>query len=370
MLGGTLQSKQAHSFHKNNITKASTIRSTADATQTQPMSTDMQADPQRAKITPQSAKKPFSFVNSSAEAEIRRDYIYDEYAIIAPKRHNRPFDFRGNDHPLIETASSPRLDDQELVDSLESPLGGWPVRVVVNKFPAISLTTPKSYGSQELVIDTPLSNMPSGRLSHESMQDVLRVYQQRLRALSKLEHIKYVQIFKNDGHHAGASLAHAHTQVFALPIVPPRFATRAEVADNYVASKRTNPYQDIIAYEIKQKQRIIDDKPSVLTFAPYASGWPLEAWLMPKRHMQSFAEATPKEIVEIARSLLILLRKLNLSGIDYNFFIEEGVSKNQSWVLRVYGRDVVSPLGGLEVATGIMINTIPPEAAAQWYATP
>jgi len=369
MLGGTLQSKQAHSFHNNSLAKPVAASGTDAATKPQAGTIDKRTSQSPSQPTPGPSASTLNFGDSSAEAEIRRDYIYDEYAIIAPKRHNRPFDFRGNDHPLIETASSPHLDDQELIDSLQSPLGGWPVRVVANKFPAISLTTPKSYGSQELVVDTPLSNTPPGRLSPESMQDVLRVYQQRLRALSGLEHIKYVQVFKNDGHHAGASLAHAHTQIFALPIVPPRFAARAKVVDDYVASKQTNPYQDIIAYETKQKQRIIDDNSSVLAFTPYASGWPLEAWLMPKRHMQSFAEATHEEIAEIAKSLLILLRKLNSSAINYNFFIEEGVSKNQSWVLRVYGRDVISPLGGLEVATGIMINTIPPESAARWYAT-
>ncbi len=365
-MGGTLQAKTAHSFHKHNLVH-SVAAGSVDATAA-PAASQVKVAPREPKPQPVSTK--LNFGDSSAEAEIRRDYIYDEYAIIAPKRHNRPFDFRGNDHPLIETASSPHLDDQELVDSLASPLGGWPVRVVVNKYPAISLTTPKAYGSQELVVDTPLSNTPPGRLSPESMQDVLRVYQQRLRALGKLEHIKYVQVFKNDGHHAGASLAHAHTQVFALPIVPPRFEARARVVDDYVASKQTNPYQDIIAFETKQKQRIIADNPSVLTFTPYASGWPLEAWLIPKRHMQSFAEATPQEIDEIAESLLIILRKLNSSGVNYNFFIEQGISKHQRWVLRVYGRDVVSPLGGLEVATGIMINTIPPESAARWYAAP
>ncbi len=370
MSDGTVQSKQAHSFHKTNLANPATVGEIDAATQPHAELAGNHVSTSPGQPVEKPSASTLNFGDSSAEAEIRRDYIYDEYAIIAPKRHNRPFDFRGNDHPLIETASSPHLDDQELIDSLQSPLGGWPVRVVANKFPAISLTTPKSYGSQELVVDTPLSNTPPGRLSPESMQDVLRVYQQRLHALSGLEHIKYVQVFKNDGHHAGASLAHAHTQIFALPIIPPRFAARAKVVDDYVTRKKSNPYQDIIAYETKQQQRIIADNASVLAFAPYASGWPLEAWLIPKRHMQSFSEATPKEIAEIAKSLLILLRKLNSSAINYNFFIEEGVSKNQSWVLRVYGRDVVSPLGGLEVATGIMINTIPPESAARWYATP
>lgn len=365
-----MQNKQAHSFHKQHLVNVS--KATTDDVQVPPAVSSHAPWPaeQPTPAVTHTPSKALNFGDSTAESEIRRDYIFDEYAIIAPKRHNRPFDFRGDDHPLIETASSPHLNDQELVDELKSPLGGWPVRAVANKFPAIALTTPKSYGAQELVVDTPLSNTPPGHLSPESMQDVLRMYQQRLRALSKLDHIKYVQVFKNDGHHAGASLAHAHTQIFALPIVPPRFEQRAEAINSYVDSKKTNPYQDIIAFELKQAKRIITDNPAVLAFTPYASGWPLEAWLLPKRHMQSFADATAEEIVQIAKSLLLLLRKLNNAGLNYNFFIEEGVNANQSWVFKIYGRDVVSPLGGLEVSTGIMINTIPPESAARWYAAP
>ena len=363
-----MQSKQAHSFHKHSLT--GTPARATDA-QVPPTNTPEESEAARSKSARTArASGVLNFGDTSAESEIRRDYIFEEYAILAPKRHNRPFDFRGDDHPLIETASSPHLNDQELVDELKSPLGGWPVRAVANKFPAIALTTPRSYGAQELVVDTPLSNTPPGHLSPESMQDVLRMYQQRLRVLSKLDHIKYVQIFKNDGHHAGASLAHAHTQIFALPIVPPRFEQRAKIVDSYVQSKGTNPYQDIIAFEIKEAKRIIADNSAILAFAPYASGWPLEAWLLPKRHMQSFADAKPEEIAQIAISLLSLLRKLNDTGLNYNFFIEEGVSSNQSWVLKIFGRDIVSPLGGLEVSTGIMINTIPPESAAHWYAAP
>ncbi len=360
----TLHSKRAHAFHTP--LGNGTTPSPSKQVPVNPAAARPESNKQSATDT-DSSTPASSFGESNAEAEIRRDYIFEEYAVIAPKRHKRPFDFRGNDHPLIETASSPHLNDQQVIDSLPSPLGGQPVRVVSNLYPAISLDNPKAYGKQELVVDTPLSNTPPGHLSLESMQDVLRIYQQRLKILTKLEHVRYVQIFKNDGHHAGASLAHAHTQIFALPIVPPKFQLRAQVVDAYVKQKGTNPYDDIIAFEQQQSERIISDTSAALVFTPYASGWPLEAWIIPKRHMQSLVEATPEEIKYIAESLLNMLRKLTDEGVNYNFFFEEGVSNNQRWVLKIYGRDVVSPLGGLEVSTGIMINTIPPEAAANWY---
>lgn len=300
--------------------------------------------------------------------EIRRDYIFDEYAIIAPGRHKRPFDFKPEEQPLIETAQSPKLEEQPAVDSL----GGngkddWHVRSVANKFPALTLQNQRAYGTQEIIIDTPLSNMPMARLSPENVCEILAMYQRRIKSLGQLPHIKYVQVFKNEGRHAGASLAHSHTQVFALPIVPPRFVRRNELVEAYVKEKTTNPYEDIIAFEIKARERLIADDSFAVAIAPYASAWPLEAWILPKRHMQSFVEATQEELVSIASMLLKLLRKLDSNRLNFNFFIEEGVGKQQRWALKIYGRDVVSPLGGLEVATGVVINTIPPESAAKWY---
>lgn len=362
-----MQDKRANTLHKQIGTQGAglnRVKKTASNAEPKPVRASQNSNQQDVSTQATSAN---SLQVTLSESEIRRDYIYDEYAIIAPKRHDRPFDFRGNDHPLIETASSPHLNDQTVIDELKSPLGGWPVRVVENKFPAITLQTPKAYGQQEIVVDTPLSNTPPGKLSPESMFDLLAMIQKRIRALYKLNHIQYVQVFKNDGHRAGASLAHAHTQIFALPLVPPRYSIRAQKVKDYVSHKGTNPFDDIISYEQRQKNRIISDTKHTLSFTPYASCWSLEAWILPKRHIVRFSDLKPEELKDCANSLLNILRNLNRHDINYNFFIEDGATKDQRAVIKVYGRDVVSPLGGLEVSTGIMINTIPPEDAARWY---
>ena len=174
-------------------------------------------------------------------------------------------------------------------------------------------------------------------------------------------------MFKNDGHHAGASLAHAHTQIFALPIVPPLCREHLIAIQAYIQANKSNPYDDIIAFETKAQERLIGQNTSAASIAPYASRWPLEAWIIPTSNAQSFGSVDDQQIRDIAILLQKILHKLHTKKIDYNFFIEQSKQKEQRWVLKVYGRDVVSPMGGLEVSTGIMINTIPPEAAAKWY---
>ena len=61
----------------------------------------------------------------------------------------------------------------------------------------------------------------------------------------------------------------------------------------------------------------------------------------------------------------MLTEKLTGAQISYNFFIENGTSPNFRCIIKIYGRSSI--WGGFEVATGMVINTVPPESAAKWY---
>ncbi len=305
---------------------------------------------------------------TGVETEIRRDYIHDYYVLIAPKRANRPYDAALNDHPLIETASSPRLDLQaEVYTYPEDDGDGWAVKVVENKFPALTLENPNAYGKQEIVIDTPLANTAFGELPPEQIEKVLLTYQARSKALRELPHIQYVSIFRNDGFEAGASLAHAHSQIFALPIIPPRMRQESVTIEALAAENSRDPYDDIIKFEQREKLRVIAENDSWISFAPYAALWQMEAWVLPKRSMQDLSSVTPDEIKLLAPLLTQLTSRLNENDINFNLSVEEGISHHQRLSLKIRGRNVVSPWGGLEVTTGMIINTIPPESAAGWY---
>ncbi len=304
------------------------------------------------------------------KTEVRRDYIHEYYVLIAPKRAGRPYDAATSDHPLVETSSSPRLDLQKEVYTLPNDKGdGWAVKVVANKFPALTIDNPDAYGTQEIVIDTPLRNTAFGELPTPQIEKILLTYQARAQALHDMPHIKYVSIFRNDGYEAGASLAHAHSQIFALPFEPPRLRDEARTIQQFILKNARDPYDDIIHFEKRENLRIIAENDDWLSFTPYAPQWQMEAWILPKRSTIHLSDLTGHEIASLAPLMKQITEKLSNNSINYNLSIEEGLVAHQRLAFKFKGRNVVSPWGGLEVSTGIIINTIPPEAAAEWYRT-
>lgn len=308
--------------------------------------------------------KPIELNIAHAETEIRRDYIFDEYVIISPGRGKRPYDTSKNRHPLVETASSPRLDDQAAIFALTED-HHWTVKVVGNKYPALTMTNPKARGEQEIVIDTPLSNTPFAHLPKSQIERVLGVYQLRIKKLLAKDEIAYVLVFRNDGFEAGASLAHAHSQIYALPLVPKRFMEHSKLIEQYFVDKKKEPIEDILDFERDQKIRVVAEDDHFMVICPYASQYPFETWFIPKKHVLRFDEFSGAQIASCAEHLKRVTSKLTDSQISYNFFIENGTSPNYRCIVKLYGRSNI--WGGFEVATEMVINTVPPEAAAEWY---
>ena len=313
------------------------------------------------------ANQPLELQSDLEETEIRRDYIHDYYVFIAPKRRGRPYDTSQHDHPLIETADSPRLDLQPSTYEMTGTDGQWLVKVVANKYPALSIYNHQAYGIQEIVIDTPLTNTAFGEFSVEQIENVLLTYRQRSMSLKQKAHINYVSIFRNDGYEAGASLAHAHSQIIALPFIPPLISQESRTIEDFFTTKSRDPYDDIIKFEQESKVRIISECQTWICFSPYAPRWQMEAWIIPKRNVIHLEDVTEAEITSLAPHLKQLTARLTNHSINYNLAVEQGVSAHQRLAFKLRGRNVVSPQGGFELATDVIINVIPPEASARWY---
>src|SRR3989338_8031878 len=149
--------------------------------------------------------------------EVRHDLIHDRFVIIAPKMGVRP-----NDVERRETAA-PKRESSKNCPFCNEPLTAentllamcgrkhWCVRVVQNKFPAVTLDNPKAYGTQEVVIETPVHDIELADVEFDHILHIFRAYQDRTQSLMKNKKIKYILIFKNQGGKAGASLRHAHS---------------------------------------------------------------------------------------------------------------------------------------------------------------
>jgi UDPglucose--hexose-1-phosphate uridylyltransferase len=300
-------------------------------------------------------------------SEMRRHYFHDDFVIIAPKRNLRPDNFAtANPTHKLETAESPHIERDPSHFEVTDSRGKWLIKVIGNAFPALSTDNPKAYGAQEIVIETPRHNQEFSELPVSHIEKIIETYQNRITQLKKIPGIRYVQVFKNDGPKAGASIAHAHSQIVALPIEPPAIRREAEAMQAYAETHGACAYCDVLDWERRQKVRIIYEDKAVTAITPYASAYGFEVWILPKRHIGTLSSLRPSERVSFATILKKVAAKLDSTHLSFNFFVAESLAHyDHHLVIKIEPRQ--STWAGFELSSGIIINQISPEFAASWY---
>lgn len=303
------------------------------------------------------------------ESEIRKDYFLDRYVIIAPKRNKRPHQVIKKEEELSKPCPfCPGQIDAKNVLEIPDEKGGWKVKVIENIFPALTPGNFKAYGKQEVIIETPEHKKELHELSLDHIVEVLDVYIERFVTLSSLKGICYTLVFKNEGGKAGASIPHTHSQVIALPMIPPRLAEEAASMDDYTRTHSSCPYCDIIKSE-KGGPRVIWEDEHLFVLSPYASDSPYGAWFIPKRHVHSIDFLRENEKISFAHALKMTLARLDDIDVPYNYFFQNSLDvEAHHMVLKLAPRPNV--WAGLELGTGIVINPVPPEDAAKFYKEP
>ncbi|MCX6694710.1 MAG: DUF4931 domain-containing protein, partial [Candidatus Altiarchaeota archaeon] len=251
--------------------------------------------------------------------------------------------------------------------------GKWTIRVFPNKFPAVTLEEGErteylmpAYGEHEVIVETPEHDNGLSDLSVEQLAKVLRVYSEREEALLKKQGIAYVLLFKNWGKEAGASLPHTHTQAVSLPSVPKLVKEEAEAAEEYAREKGACPFCKTIEKEVKSDRRIFEDD-CIAAFTPYASRVPMEAWIMPIRHVGRLKELKDKEYESLAMALKQVLEKLKrLNDTPYNYYIHSSPA-GADLHLHIEVLPKMATWAGFEIGSEVYINTLAPESAAEYY---
>lgn len=306
----------------------------------------------------------------SALPETRRDYIQDKYVIIAPPRHKRPHNVSV---PAAAASSKscvfcPRVVNKRRDILLAHPAkSDWKIAVVPNKYPAVSVKYPRAYGVQEVVIETPEPRKQLEELPVPHAADILGVYAERTRAISKNKKIEYILIFKNSGGRAGASLQHSHSQIFATALVPPHLADKTQQMRRFTRSFGSCVYCEVLEIESKGPRLVYRDD-LVVAFTPYASMHNYEVWILPLRHIDNITELTPAERLAWARVQKLLLRSLSDLGLPYNYYFHQMVrDRDQHLYMKITPRGSI--WAGVEIGSGVILNPVSPEEAARYYRT-
>ncbi len=303
-------------------------------------------------------------------SELRKDYFLNKYVLVVPGRLKR---IRQIKEQTILKALKPCpfcyplvLKNQQVVKIYKTDnQKPWSVLVIKNKYPLTDEKNKKFYGRHEVVIETPDHHKELAELSVKETSQILNVYMDRTKAISKDKKIEYILIFKNNGGLAGASIVHAHSQIFASKFLPPDVFEEVMAARQYKITNKICPYCAIIKKEEKGP-RLIGANSHFVAFAPYASFYNYEAWIFPRRHVDNITNLSHDEIwpfAQVSKKILTKIKKLNLS---YNFFLHQVVSEpDQYFYFKIQPR--MSVWGGIELGSGLVVNSILPEKAAAYY---
>ncbi len=309
------------------------------------------------------------------ESEFRQDPVSGDWVLIASGRSKRP-------HP-----PKPRAENYQKPEDCPFEGAHEAIEVRKNDFPAVT------QGACGPVMDHDGYQVTAGVGMHElfifkdhdhqlydfspsEMSEVIKSYRTRYREISQIDNCgQYIMIFNNYGREGGASIYHPHSQVISVPIIPPDVARSLRGSYRYFKEHGTEAHAMMIEKELSNKHRIIFENDQFVAFCPFVSKQPYEMRIYPKFASAHFNNLDEASIPPLAEALTTVLKKMhdNLGDPAYNFFIhtaplhydKSDLSFDQyyRWHIEVLPR--VSFDAGFEAGTGIKINIIDPDTAAE-----
>jgi UDPglucose--hexose-1-phosphate uridylyltransferase len=210
--------------------------------------------------------------------ELRQNYITKEWVIIATERAKRPEEMathrpvKAVEHLVPSCPFCPGNENKTPPEVMRVPPtsdGDWQVRVVANKFAALSpdakaertirrsRRTMGGFGVHDVIIETPDHAQVTALLPLTQVANVIRTYKSRFDALSLDSRIAHVTMFKNHGLDAGASMEHPHSQLIAAPVISNQVRQRLEEALRHYDEFGECMFCEVLRQELDEEKRIV-----------------------------------------------------------------------------------------------------------------
>jgi UDPglucose--hexose-1-phosphate uridylyltransferase len=321
-------------------------------------------------------------------SELRQDMVSGDWIIMAPERAKRPHDFLQSVPPrkpspidtcpfedLVHTGNWPPV-------SASPHINNWDAVIIPNKYPALThgplcaqrfsegpYTVMAGIGHHELLITRSHSD-PLWKLPHDKAVEAFSLLQEHYRVLARDECLAYTLTFFNWGPSAGASLFHPHYQILTLPIIPPDVEHSLHGSHRYFQTHQQCVHCAMISFEQHHGVRIIAENEHAIAFTPFVSRGAFELRVFPKTHLPFFEETSSDVLSGFLEILCTALSYMseNLNDPDRNFFIHTAPLRQHDsyqyyhWHLEIIPK--FSTIGGFELGTGIDINVVDPDLAA------
>ncbi len=320
-------------------------------------------------------------------SELRQDPVFGDWVLLAPIRGKR-HEFEGRTKMELPKSKCPFENLSKfgnkppvLVYQNENK-DDWFLQIIPNKYPAVE------HGDCGLIYQNGFYKSRPGIGFHEivilkdhnrylaqygalEIKKILTAYRERYLILAKDKCVEYISIFHNHGKEAGSTVPHLHSQILALPIVPPDVNHSISGSRRYFHENRKCIHCQIIKQELKENKRIVYQNKHAITIAPFASKSNFETRIFPKKHSAYFEKIKDEELISFAEAMKFVFSGLYKKFKDpaFNFFIHTAPTDNNHdydhyhWHMEILPKFGMT--GSIELGTGLNIISVAPEEAAK-----
>jgi len=328
-------------------------------------------------------------------SELRYNPLDASWVLVSEERGRRPSDFKPFETAVVDRTVQPCPFCLIMSgDGAARVVGEYRTAddralAVANLYPALRIEVPETrhavgpwdaasgVGAHEVIIETCHHDTAFRDLPVDAATAILRLWRDRGADLNRDRRMRWVTIFRNEGPEAGATLEHAHSQVLATPVWPPRLGQIYHSAETHYRHKERCLTCDIIEFERSTGTRVVATDGDFVAFCPYASRHAFEVWVAPIAHDAIFTRVDDQQLKILAGLIQRVLKLVHLAthGAPVNLAVHtapnadayghrdmSGLGAFWHWCIELIPR--THRYGGLEIGSGLIVNPTAPEAAA------
>ena len=329
---------------------------------------------------------------SSVLNEFRQDLVSGEWVLFATGRVKRP-NYQTTESTVEGSASKVNCPFDDLRGSGQDIVWfypneeKWEVAIVKNKFPAVmpGICVPnnkngpfevcEALGEHDVIVYRD-HDAHFADLSIDKLTSIVRVYKTRYKEIVRDggDCLQHIMIFHNFGPGVGGSVPHPHSQIISMSILPPDSSRSLSGSVKFYKDNDKRIYDLILKWELEQGKRIVYENDLFIAFCPFVSKYPYEIRIFPRdshAHFEQMPDTLDKYLAD-AMSVIFKKIKKALSNPNYNFFIHTASVKEDpeskfhefyTWHVEIIPK--TSIVGGLELGSGVYVNTVDPDEAAK-----
>ena len=317
-------------------------------------------------------------------SQLRLNPLNGRWVTVVAERAQRPSDFAPRTAQVEADPGRPCPfcpgQEEATPPALESygRDGRWVVRVVPNLYPAFfgddSMAVRNlgpvhvqaaASGIHEVLVFSPVHNETWADLDDRDAALVMAALRDRLTDHARMPHVRYTQAIVNQGREAGASLSHPHGQLLGVPFVP------GEILDEERAFARFDGGCILCTTaeaELADGSRVVYADEQAVVVCPFWSGTPYELLVIPLAHDAHLQDSESDTLTAVGLALRNALAGLReaVGDVAYNLVFHTAPHRHDGpfhWHAHVWPKLVTT--AGFEMGTGVLINIMPPEQAAQ-----